>query len=272
MIKHVNILSVCAAWAIVLTLASPAGGQPRVELTTETVAAFNGFIRALEQFEARRLDGRVPFLWADEDPDRRSLLRAGQILIEPLGDAPLPEIEGGLVHVWTGAVFIPDAGADDLLDVLQDYDRHHEWYPEVVESRMLGRDGDTIRGFLKLRKEQVLTVNLNTEHEASYTQLSDGRWVGRSYSTRISEIRDAGEADETELPVGNDSGFLWRMNAYWRLDEADDGVFAECVSVSLSRRVPRGLGWLVNPFIRDMPPESLEAMLEATRVAVTARR
>ena len=68
--------------------------------------------------------------------------------------------------------------------------------------------------------------------------------------------------------VRGDSGFLWRMNAYWRLEEADGGVFAECVSVTLSRGVPTGLGWLINPFIRDMPRESLEATLESTRGAV----
>ena len=70
-------------------------------------------------------------------------------------------------------------------------------------------------------------------------------------------------------PAGHDSGFLWRMNAYWRLEEADGGVYAECVSVTLSRGVPTGLGWLINPFVRDMPRESLEATLEATRTAVS---
>ena len=252
-----------------LAWTSPLLAQPKVELKPETRAAFAGFTRSLEQFEARRLDGRVPFLWADESPERRAELRDGQILIESLGDPPMPEVAGGLVHVWTGAMFVPDADANDLLRVLQDYDRHQEWYAEVVESRTLGRDGDTIRGFLRLQKKQVLTVTLNTEHEATYTQVSDTRWVGTSYSTKISEIEDAGEASETELPVGNDSGFLWRMNAYWRLEEADGGVFAECVSVTLSRGVPTGLGWLINPFIRDMPRESLEAALEATRGAVS---
>ena len=249
-------------------LASPLSAQPRVELTAETRAAFDGFTRSLEQFEARRLDGRAPFLWADESPGRRAEIRDGQILIESLGDPPMPEVAGGLVHVWTGAMFVPDADANDLLRVLQDYDRHQEWYAEVVESRTLGRDGDTIRGFLRLQKKQVLTVTLNTEHEVTYTQVSDTRWVGTSYSTKINEIKNAGEASETELPVGNDSGFLWRMNAYWRLEEADGGVFVECVSVTLSRGVPTGLGWLINPFIRDMPRESLEATLETTRGAV----
>jgi hypothetical protein len=248
---------------------APLPAQPRVELTSETIAAFEGFTSALEQFQARRLDGRVPFLWADESAGRRAELQSGGILAESLGDPPLPEAAGGLVHAWTGAMFVPKTSVDALLRVLQDYDRHQDWYQEVVESRTIGREGDSIRAFLRLEKTQGLTVTLNTEHEASYTQIADTRWVGTSRSTKIAEVRDAGEANETELPVGRDSGFLWRMNAYWRLEESDDGVYAECVSVTLSRRVPRGLGWLINPFIREMPRESLEATLEATRQAVS---
>jgi len=259
-------------WLWMLAWTLPLSAQPKVELTPETIAGFDGFTRGVEQFQARRLDGRAPFLWTDESPGRRSDLRDGRILIESLGDPPLPEIAGGLVHVWTGAMFVPDAAMDDLLRVLQDYDRHQVWYPEVVESRTIERDGDTIRAFLRLQKKQVLTVTLNTEHEVTYTQVSDTRWVGTSRSTRISEVRDAGEPTEAELPAGHDSGFLWRMNAYWRLEEADGGVYAECVSVTLSRGVPTGLGWLINPFVRDMPRESLEATLEATRTAVSEVR
>ncbi len=244
--------------------------QPTTELTSETSAAFAGFARGFEDMEARRLDGRVPFLWADETPGRRDQLREGQILVESLGDPPTPDLADGLVHVWTGAMFVPGIAATDLLEVLQDYDRHQEWYPEVVESKTLGRDGDTFRAFLRLEKEQVLTVTLNTEHEASYSQISGTRWTGTSRSTKIAEVRDAGKDKERELPVGQDSGFLWRMNAYWRLEEASGGVFAECVSLTLSRTVPTGLGWLINPFVRNMPRESLAATLEATRRAVAS--
>ena len=240
-------------------LASPLSAQPRVELTAETRAAFDGFTRSLEQFEARRLDGRAPFLWADESPGRRAEIRDGQ---NPDRVARGPTDAGS--RRWACACV-------DRCDVRAGCGRKR---PAACapglrsSSRTLGRDGDTIRGFLRLQKKQVLTVTLNTEHEATYTQVSDTRWVGTSYSTKISEIKNAGEASETELPVGNDSGFLWRMNAYWRLEEADGGVFAECVSVTLSRGVPTGLGWLINPFIRDMPRESLEATLESTRGAV----
>jgi hypothetical protein len=192
----------------------------------------------------------------------------GEIAIDALGEPPLPNLPGGLAHVWSGLMFVPGATVADVLAVLQNYDRHREWYEEAVDSRTLGREGDTVRGFLRLRKKQVLTAVLNTEHTATARKLDDGRWVVRSYSTRLAEVRNAGEPDEEELPVGYDSGFLWRLNAYWLLDPSDDGVLIACVSVSLTRGVPWGLGFIINPIVRDLPRESLAATLEATRTAV----
>jgi len=35
--------------------------------------------------------------------------------------------------------------------------------------------------------------------------------------------------------VGDDRGFLWRLNAYWRYEQVAGGVIAECESITLSR-------------------------------------
>ena len=248
-----------------------AAAQPRARLSAETVAAFNGFTAAIEQFIDSRIRERRPFLAEGSAEQRREVVN-GAIVIDALGEPPLPNLPGGLGHVWAGLMFVPGATVADVLTVLQDYDRHQEWYEEAVDSRTLGRRGDTIRGFLRLRKTQVLTAVLNTEHDAIATELADGRWAVRSHSTRIAEVRNPGEPDEEELPVGYDSGFLWRLNAYWLLDPEDHGVFVECVSVSLTRSVPWGLGFIINPIIRDLPRESLEATLESTRSAVRGLR
>jgi hypothetical protein len=165
-------------------------------------------------------------------------------------------------------MFVPGATGPEVLAVLQDYNRHQEWYPEPIESKLLSQDGDVYRGYLKLRRKKVITVVLSTEHEAHYSQVSDNRWYGRSYSTKIAEVDNAGKPNEKELPVGEDHGFLWRLYAYWFIEEAEDGVFVESLSVSLSRQIPFGLGWVVKPFVTSLPRESLEGMLQATRVAV----
>ncbi|MCH7805192.1 MAG: hypothetical protein IH937_14080 [Acidobacteria bacterium] len=264
--KHSILAGITLAIPIVLCLGQPGQAQGVTKLSPETIAEFDAYIKDVERLLQKRIDGERPFLWTDEVPERRITLRRGDILIEGLPETP--QITGGLLHVWLGAMFIPEATGPEVLAVLQDYDRHQEWYPEAIESKLLSQDGDVYRGYLKLRKKKVLTVVLNTEHEARYSQVSDNRWYMRSYSTKIAEVENAGKPNEKELPVGEDRGFLWRLYAYWRLEEAEDGVFVESLSVSLSRRIPFGLGWIVKPFVSSMPRESLEGMLQATRVAV----
>ena len=127
---------------------------------------------------------------------------------------------------------------------------------------------ETGSGYQRYKKSNVLTAILNTEHEAVYSRVSEKRWRGVSKSTRIAEVKNMGKSNEKELPVGNDSGFLWRLNAYWRLEEADGGVFVECETISLSRSMPFALGWLIKPFVEQLPRQALEETLQATRLAV----
>ncbi len=251
---------------IVLYTGGAVQAQGITKLRPETVEAFDAYVKDGERLLQKRIDGERPFLWTDDVPERRITLRRGDILVEGLPETP--SIEGGLLHVWSGAMFVPEATGPEVLAILQDYDRHHEWYPEAIESKLLSQDGDVYRGYLKLRRKKVITVVLSTEHEARYSRVSDNRWYMRSYSTKIAEVENAGKPKERELSVGEDHGFLWRLYAYWFIEEADDGVFVESVSVSLSRRIPFGLGWIVKPFVTSLPRESLEGMLQATRVAV----
>jgi hypothetical protein len=65
--------------------------------------------------------------------------------------------------------------------------------------------------------------------------------------------------------VGNDSGFMWALNSYWRLEQKDGGTYVQCEAISLTRDVPAGLGWIVKPFITDVPKESLHTTLDQTR-------
>ena len=64
---------------------------------------------------------------------------------------------------------------------------------------------------------------------------------------------------------------MWRLNSFWRYEERDGGVYVECEAISLTRDVPSGLGWLINPIIRNLPKESLVNLLNATRQALVGR-
>jgi hypothetical protein len=153
--------------------------------------------------------------------------------------------------------------------MVQDYNHHKDLYkPEVLDSRLLSRQGDDFRIYLRLLKKKVITVVLNTEHEVKYTRLDATRWRSASRTTKIAEVENAGKPDEREKPPGAGEGFLWRLNSYWRFAERDGGVWVECEAISLTRDIPTGLGWLVDPIIRNLPKESLENTLRATRAAL----
>jgi hypothetical protein len=45
----------------------------------------------------------------------------------------------------------------------------------------------------------------------------------------------------------------------------DGGLYIHCESVSLSRGIPFGFGWMIGPFVTSIPRESLTFTLETTR-------
>jgi len=94
----------------------------------------------------------------------------------------------------------------------------------------------------------------------------------RSSALRIAEVENAGKSDEREKAPGDDGGFLWRMETWWRMEERDGGVYVQSEVASLTRNIPVGLGWLIGPFVTSIPRETLAFTLEATRKAVKINR
>ena len=177
----------------------------------------------------------------------------------------------GLIHHWLGLVYIPGASLASTIALLQAYDQQHRFYaPEVERSRLLRRDGNDFHVFLRLRRKKVISVVLNTEYDVHYALLGSARAYASSYSTRIAEVENAGKVNETEKPPGNDSGLLWRLNSYWRLEQRDGGMYVQLEVVSLTRDIPTGLGWLVRPFVTSVPQESLQFTLSRTRASLLA--
>lgn len=260
--------------AIVLVLALAAAPALGAELQPATVAAFDRYVALTEG----RLDAG-PFLWLDTLPSeqrsrRLDELRRGLVVIERLttrdGGKGI-DVPDGLIHHWLGVAFLPGASLDRVLALLQDYDRHAEVYrPRVARSRLLARDGDAFRAFLRFRMEKVITVVVNSEHDARFRRIGADRADGRVRSTRIAEVDDPDTPREREKPVGSNSGYLWRLNTYWRMLEADAGVYLQCESVTLTRGIPFALGWIIRPFVTSIPRESLVFTLETTRKALAS--
>jgi len=186
-------------------------------------------------------------------------------------DAPaLPDAK---IHHWVGAILVPGVTLDRLLDTLKDgAGNESRFYDDVVQSRLLARDRDRLRVFMKLRRTSIITVTYNTEHQVEYQRLTSARATARSIATRIAELDDAGTPKEREKPVGEDSGFLWKLNAYWRYEEVPGGVIVECESVSLSRSVPLLVRPVANPIVDRIARESLLRTLESLRGVLTSAR
>jgi hypothetical protein len=256
------------SWPILCLLwFAPVSDVGTVELKPETLQSFDDYVRIAEA----RLDRQAAapaFLWSDGVTGVARKLQLGQVLAQPwVGEGDIG-VSGGLVHDWVGAVFIPGATLDAVLKMVQDYDSAKLSYkPEVMDSKLLAHSGDDFKVSMRLLKKKVLTVVLNTEHDVHYTRIDAARSFSRSRSTRIAEIQNPGGPGERELPPGNDHGFLWRLNSYWRFQQRDGGVYVECEAISLSRAVPTGLGWLINPIVRSLPRESLSNTLRCTRDA-----
>ena len=266
--------------AVICLIAAQGPSASGAELRAETLAGFSRYVRATEARINRQVQRPEAFLYVDGlAPDRRSQvmdeLRRGEIFMERLVALDAAgrriEIPGGRIHHWIGAVLIPGAPLSKVLDFTQDYNRHQDYFSEIVRSRLLARDGQHFKIFYRLRKHKVITVTLDTEHDIRYVRLGDSRCWSRSVSTRIAEVANAGSSDEHQKPVGHDRGFLWRANSYWRFAERDGGTYIEYEAVSLTRDFPAGLGWLIGPFVRNVPKESIEETLSATRSAVLMR-
>jgi hypothetical protein len=250
------------------------------KLKAATVEAFDRYVRLTDARNDAELKRGTSLLRLDDLAEAQRAqahaeLKGGQVWIQRLqtrdGGATIP-CPDGMIHHWVGAAFVPGAKLRDVLGVLEDYDRHAVYYaPDVERSKIESRDGDHFRVFLRFRRHKVITVVLNTEHDVRYFNDSDTRAHSRSSAVRIAEVQNPGKSDEREKAPGEDDGFLWRMETWWRMIEGDGGVYVQSEVVSLTRDIPTGLGWLIAPFVTSVPKESLTFTLQATRKAVQDR-
>ena len=288
-VKAINIirprLLVCLLIAVAMHQMSAsiaqAGGPALPKLKTETQGAFERYLKLVEIRNEAELKQGTSLLWVDGLPAEQraeayAALKRGEVKMKKLelldNNKPIA-CPGGMIHHWTGVVFIPGAKVEDVLGVLEDYNRHAVYYaPDVERSRVESREGDHFRVFLQFRRHKVITVVLNTEHEVQYFHDGPGKAHSRSSAVRIAEVENAGKGDEREKTPGDDGGFMWRMETWWRMEEGDGGVYVQSEVASLTRDIPTGLGSLIKPFVTGIPKESLTFTLEATRKAVEGHR
>ncbi len=233
----------------------------------QTLAAYAEYICKAEIDHARCLQAaETSFLWSDSCPESAAAVRNGQTIAQRwAGDHPV-HVPNGLIHDWIGATSIAGATIENTLALVQNYDDHKRIYhPQVIDSKLVSRSGNIFEVYLRLLKKKIITVVLDTYHHVEYAPLTVTRWWCRSHTTRICEIEDAGKSTEASLAPDTGHGFLWRMTSFWRFEQQESRVCVECRAISLTRDVPKWLGWAIEPILTTLPMESLIATLEATR-------
>jgi hypothetical protein len=108
----------------------------------------------------------------------------------------------------------------------------------VQPLQVLSHQGDEYKVRTRFYRKSIVTVFYNVDFDDRYSVVDSHRAYCASRSTRIAVLAEPGKASEHELPVGNDRGYLWRLNTDWNYEEKDGGVYIQVELISLSRSVP----------------------------------
>ena len=245
---------------------------PSAELQAVTLKAWNAYVEATERRIAAELKSTRGFLALDFQPEaaaERQTVRSGEIPVKRMesfdrAGARIP-VPGGAIHHWRGCVFIPGANLEEVISRVTNPTAADTRQEDVVKSSVLEQGPDWLRIYLKLQRTKFITVVYNTEHTVRVQRYGKARASSTSVATRIAELERPNSNREREKPEGQDHGFLWRLNSYWRYEQAPGGVLVECESISLSRAVPSLLDAVIRPLIESTARESMERTLVSMR-------
>lgn len=201
--------------------------------------------------------GRKTFLRVDADPKTRAQVRQSRSAKTTPGGSPNPvSASSGLLHHWTGTIFIPGVGVDRAIRMLQDYDHRARYFGELLsDSTLRCRTGDD-RFSVAMRLREPAAID--TENDVVWERVAEKRWQSTSYSTKVQE-------------VGGDHNYLLRLNSYWRFAEADGGVYIEAETITLSGRFSSAVR-AVGSLLGISPEKSLRKTLDTIRKTVSDSR
>jgi hypothetical protein len=252
-----------AAGALMLFSAASvlAGEAP----TPVAVAEFNDYVgheEARLAQEHRSAEGFLPLV-------DRARVKNGEVVLEHLTPATMNDLPGALLQDWRGTAFVPGAKGEDFERVMRNFETFPRIYsPEVLRAGVRTKGANHYQVAMRVRQQHILTVVMDMTYDTTFGRLDARHGYSLSPSMQITEIDAAGTTKERALSADEEHGFLWRLNNYWSYEEGDGGLYIQVESVSLSRSVPKGLGWAIGPFVNSVPRESLEFTLRATRDAL----
>lgn len=239
-------------------------------LKSETVAAWDNYLKTTQANLQARTRPSGCFLWTLESAERARRVRGGQIVVAPAPGSNLKNVPGGLIHHWIGAMFLPDVTIPQVLKVTRDYDRYRDYYqPVVTASRAIAREDAADRFSMRMISKALFFESaLDADYLSTYVRLDSHRSYSISRTTRLQEIDGYGESGEHMLPDGQGSGYIWKLFSIARLDQQDGGVYVELEAIALSRDIPMAARFFIDPIVRRVSHNSILISLQQTRDAL----
>lgn len=263
-------------WRALAVVMAAAGVVPpsasAATLRQHSVKAWDAYVAATEARIAGEVTSPRGFLVSDFSPDAadaRTRMLRGEIVVSEMsasaaGGRPLTVPDATVSH-WRGGIFLPGVTLEALLSRLRNPPERAPFPQDVLALRVLERRPEMLKLFIRMTRTQIVTVTYDTEHEIAYRRRDAKRVWSRSVATKIAELDGVGTPGEREKSAGDDRGFLWRLNAYWRYEQVDGGVIVELESLTLSRSAPFGLASVVRPIIDRIARESINRTLVGIR-------
>jgi hypothetical protein len=248
---------------LLLSVALSKAAEPK----RDTLRVWDDYIGSVNTSVAERNAGSRPFLWVDESSERQRRVHNGELVITNHDPRKVPQ---GLIHHWIGVMFVPNVSLDQVMRVLNSYDRYSEMYkPLIRKTSVVERDGDTVKlNVLAVQKAFSVTAAVDTDEEIRIARPDPDRVCITANSVRIQEIADYGQPNEHAFPEARRPGYVWRALIVQRLEQRDGGVYVELETISLSRGIPLEVRWLIKPLTDDLPRRIMADMLDETRAAV----
>jgi len=183
-------------------------------------------------------------------------------------------VPSGLIHHWTGSVFIPNVQAADVLSVLQGYESYADVYkPAVIESKLLSHTADAFNYRLKfVQKGFGIKAGLMADLRTTYYRPTPESGYSITEATQVFELQNPGTPEEKILPASATHGYVQRVLTIVRYQQSQGGVSVEVETLTLSRGVPGSVRWLIAPLVERFSRQTMATTLERLRDRVLDTR
>jgi hypothetical protein len=239
-------------------------------LKPETVADWEDYLHTVNTALQDRIRPGGTFLWVDEAAERLAKVREGEIVVAAAPGHIPRKVEGGLIHHWIGAAFLPNAKVDDILDVIRDYNRYKDFYPpSVVESKVLVRNDSDEKFTMQLVNHEFFAkMAVDADYRVTNVHLDQGRFYSIARTTRVQQLENYGQPREHMIPEGQGGGYIWKLFSIARLEQRDGGIYIEMETVALSRGIPAAFRIIADPIVRRVSRDAMLTAIKQTQDAV----